>query len=79
VAGYLGADGNFEAARGHCRTGTRAGFVLTRPAFPGCVSQGCTRPQALKNIREAIEVYIEALLEEGLPVLAEIGREVVEF
>jgi predicted RNase H-like HicB family nuclease len=33
---------------------------------------------ALKNIREAIEAYIEALVEDGLPVPTERGRETVE-
>jgi predicted RNase H-like HicB family nuclease len=47
--------------------------------LPGCVSQGRTRREALKNIREAVEVYIEALLEDGLPVPVEIGRETVDI
>ncbi|MBF0310070.1 MAG: type II toxin-antitoxin system HicB family antitoxin [Magnetococcales bacterium] len=28
--------------------------------MPGCISQGETREIAIQNIREAIEVYIEA-------------------
>lgn len=31
------------------------------PALPGCWSEGETRSAALKNIREAIELYIESL------------------
>lgn len=31
------------------------GYVATCPALPGCVSQGDTKEQALRNIREAIE------------------------
>lgn len=38
------------------------------PSLPGCHSQGETQEEALANIREAIEVYIEALEEDGLPV-----------
>ena len=34
-------------------------YVATVPALPGCVSQGDTREEALKNIREAAELYIE--------------------
>lgn len=35
------------------------GYVATVPVLPGCVSQGDTRDEALKNIEEAIEVYLE--------------------
>ena len=51
--------------------GRESGFVAACPALPGCVSQGSTRNQALENIREAAEVYIEALMEDGLPVPVE--------
>jgi antitoxin HicB len=47
--------------------GTERGYVALCPALPGCVSQGRSRRDVLKNIREAIEVYIEALLEDGPP------------
>jgi predicted RNase H-like HicB family nuclease len=35
------------------------GYVASVPALPGCVTQGDTRSEALANIREAIEVYLE--------------------
>jgi len=35
------------------------GYVAIFPVLPGCVSQGDTREEALKNIEEAIEVYLE--------------------
>ncbi len=35
------------------------GYVAYVPALPGCVSQGETVEEALKNIREAIELYLE--------------------
>jgi len=43
-------------------------WVAEVPSLPGCISQGTTRAEALVNIKEAIEVYIEALEEDGLPV-----------
>ena len=43
-------------------------WVVECPSLPGCVSQGRTRDEALHNIREAIDLYIESLREEGLPV-----------
>ncbi len=58
--------------------GRESGYVAICPALPGCVSQGRTKRVALKNIREAIEAYIEALVEDGLPVPTERGRETVE-
>jgi predicted RNase H-like HicB family nuclease len=43
-------------------------FVATCPALPGCVSQGQTRVEATKNIREAIEGYIKSLKKHNDPV-----------
>ncbi|MBI4020432.1 MAG: type II toxin-antitoxin system HicB family antitoxin [Candidatus Aenigmarchaeota archaeon] len=36
------------------------GYTVYVPSLPGCVSQGETREEALKNIKEAIELYLEA-------------------
>ena len=43
-------------------------FVATVPALPGCISQGKTEKQALKNIKEAIELHVRTLAEDGLPL-----------
>jgi len=40
-------------------------------AIPGCVSQGETKPEALKNVREAIELCLEVRAERGLPLTIE--------
>jgi predicted RNase H-like HicB family nuclease len=60
------------------RAGNEGGYVATAPALPGCVSQGRTRRQTLRNAKEAIEAYIEALLEDGLPVPVQTDTEVIE-
>lgn len=41
------------------------GYVVTVPSLPGCYSQGDTRAEALANIREAIDLHIETMLEDG--------------
>ena len=43
-------------------------WVVECPSLPGCVSQGATKEEALINIREAIDGYVAALQEDGLPV-----------
>ena len=43
-------------------------WVAECPSLAGCVSQGESREQAISNIKEAIEGYIEVLVEDGLPV-----------
>ena len=35
------------------------GFTALVPALPGCVSEGDSREDALANIREAIQLYLE--------------------
>ena len=37
------------------------GFTVIVPALPGCISEGDTREEALRNIREAIELYVEVV------------------
>ena len=45
------------------------GYIVAEcPALPGCVSQGKTRDEALKNIREAIEGIIEVRKAQKLPI-----------
>ncbi len=35
------------------------GYTAIVPALPGCISEGNTREEALANIREAIQLYLE--------------------
>ena len=43
-------------------------WVAECPSLPGCISQGATKEEAITNIKEAIDGYIAALEEDGLPV-----------
>ncbi len=51
------------------------GFTVVVPVLPGCVSEGDTKAEALANIGEAIELYIESLRADGEPVPSEEGVE----
>ena len=53
-------------------------FMAEAPSLPGCISQGTTRIEALANIREAMEVYIESLVVHGEPVPPSISEEIIE-
>jgi predicted RNase H-like HicB family nuclease len=57
----IGEDGQYVA---HC------------PALKSCWSQGKTREEALQNIREAIELYLEPAPGQAI---ADTSREVVEI
>lgn len=43
-------------------------WIAEVPSLPGCHSDGKTREEALERVKEAIEVYIEALEQDNLPV-----------
>ncbi len=46
-------------------------WVIECPAIPGCVSQGETREEAEKNIKDAISLCLEARAERGMPLTVE--------
>lgn len=46
-------------------------WIVECPSIPGCVSQGKTKPAALKNIAKAIKVCLEVRAEQGLPLTVE--------
>jgi len=37
------------------------GFTVTIPSLPGCISEGDTFEEALKNIKEAASLYLETM------------------
>jgi predicted RNase H-like HicB family nuclease len=52
------------------------GYTVHVPSLPGCISEGDTREEALANIKEAIELYLEPVEDDYIP---EESAEVVEL
>jgi predicted RNase H-like HicB family nuclease len=48
------------------------GYTVTVPSLPGCISEGDTWDDAIANITEAIEGYLEVLDELHKPIPVEI-------
>lgn len=46
-------------------TGENGYLVAEIPVLPGCISQGRTKEEALTNIKEAAELCLESMNEEG--------------
>ena len=42
------------------------GYTAYVPALPGCISEGETKAGAMKNIKEAISIYLEEINKEKL-------------
>ena len=40
------------------------GYSVTVPSLPGCISEGDTKKEALKNIKEAILLYLEPVADD---------------
>jgi predicted RNase H-like HicB family nuclease len=40
-------------------TSDEGGYTVYVPSLPGCISEGQTKKEALANIKEAIELYLE--------------------
>jgi predicted RNase H-like HicB family nuclease len=53
-------------------------IVVDCPALPGCVSQGRTQEEALKNIAEAIQASLETRRANDLPIALEVAEIEVE-
>ena len=44
------------------------GYVASVPALPGCHTQGESLEEAQRNVKEAIELYLESLVAHGEPI-----------
>lgn len=53
-------------------------FTAECPSLPGCISQGKNRSEAVKNIKDAIQGYLESLKQHDEPIPPSIEEELVE-
>ena len=44
------------------------GYGAYVPDLPGCIGMGATKDEVLENIAEAVELHIEGMKAEGLPL-----------
>lgn len=52
------------------------GYTVYVPSLPGCISEGETVEEALANIKEAIELYLEPVEDELLATEGRIIKEI---
>jgi predicted RNase H-like HicB family nuclease len=50
------------------------GYVIYVPSLPGCISEGDSKEEALENIKEAIELYLEPTENPVLANSAEVAE-----
>ena len=43
-------------------------YAASVPDLPGCVAMGATLDETERLLREAIELHVEGMLEDGLPI-----------
>jgi predicted RNase H-like HicB family nuclease len=60
----------------HIEPSEDGGYTVVVPSLPGCISEGETKEQAINNIREAIELYLEPVEDD---VLATSNVEIMEL
>jgi predicted RNase H-like HicB family nuclease len=52
-------------------------FIAEAPELPGCLAHGSNREEALKNIDEAMELWVQTAQEFGDPVPQPKGRKLM--
>ena len=54
-----------------------AAFVAEVPELAGCTAHGCSRAEALKNVEEAIDLWLDTAREFGDPIPVPKGRKLM--
>jgi len=52
-------------------------FIAEVPELPGCMAHGSTPDEALKNVQEAIQLWLDTAREFGDPIPEPKGRRLV--
>ena len=47
---------------------TKNNYSAYSPDLPGCVATGKTREEAERNMHKAVEMHVQGLLEDNLPI-----------
>jgi predicted RNase H-like HicB family nuclease len=47
---------------------TKNNYSAYSPDLPGCIATGKTREEAERNMHEAVEMHVQGLLEDKLPI-----------
>jgi len=53
------------------------GYTVYIPSLPGCISEGATVEEAMANIRDAVELYLEPVEDDWIEQENAIIRELV--
>lgn len=61
------------------RTESVGGYSVSVPGFPGCHSEGETREEALSNIREAAELWLEVAAETAVAQSESVSADLQEI
>ena len=56
---------------------SEGGYTVYVPSLPGCISEGDTLEEALTNIQEAIELYLEPVEDDWIVERNALVRELV--
>lgn len=47
---------------------TKTNYSVYSPDLPGCVATGKTREEAEQNMHEAVEIHIQGMIDDNLPI-----------
>ena len=61
------------------RTGEDGYIIAEVPVIPGCISQGRTKEEALRNVKEAAELCLENREEEGWELPSEFSIDEIQL
>ena len=57
-------------------TSDEGGYTVYVPSLPGCISEGETEEESLRNIKEAIKLYLEPVEDDFIGMGKQIVQEV---